>query len=94
MTNSGSYTQHAQFNNLLFSVVEEYLSDKEAHPADTQLAIHTKTKDVRLGEKSEFSQAWNLYPTDKLIRFNEEDETEEVDVDAIFDIASSCYFIR
>jgi hypothetical protein len=94
MSDISTYTKRDAFNEILYSLVEEYLNEKDAHPAETVLAINRKTKATKLGTKTEFTAGWELFPIDKLIRKNDEDETEEVDIDATFEIASSIYFVR
>jgi len=94
MSDLSSYTKRDAFNEILFSVIEEYLLEKDAHEANVVLGINRKTKATKLAAKTDFTAGWELYPIDKLIRLNEDNETEEVDVDATFDIASSIYFVR
>jgi len=94
MSDLSTYTKRDAFNEILYNMVEEYLNEKDAHPAETVLAINRKTKATKLAAKTDFTAGWELYPIDKLIRLNEDNETEEVDVDATFDIASSIYFVR
>jgi FKBP-type peptidyl-prolyl cis-trans isomerase (trigger factor) len=94
MSDLSTYTERDAFNETLYNVVEEYLNEKDAHPAETMLAINLKTKTTKLGAKTEFTAGWELYPIDKLIRISEDDEAEEVDIDATFEIASSIYFVR
>jgi len=94
MSDLSTYTKRDAFNETLYNMVEEYLNEKDAHPAETVLAINRKTKATKLGTKTEFTAGWELFPIDKLIRINEDDEAEEVDIDATFEIASSIYFVR
>lgn len=94
MADLSTYNKRDAFNETLYSVVEEYLNERDAHPAETVLAINRKTKATKLGTKTEFNAGWELFPIDKLIRTNEDDEIEEVDIDATFDIASSFYYVR
>ena len=39
MSDLSTYTKRDAFNETLYSVVDEYLNEKEAHPAETVLAI-------------------------------------------------------
>jgi hypothetical protein len=94
MSDLSTYTKRDAFNETLYCVVEEYLNEKDTHPAEKVLAINRKTKATKMGTKTEFTPGWELYPIDKLIRINDENETVEVDIDATFDIASSFYFVR
>jgi len=94
MSDLSTYTKRDAFNETLYNVVEEYLNEKETHPAETVLAINRKTKATKLGTKTEFTNGWELFAIEKLVRINDEDETEEVDIDATFDIASAFYFVR
>jgi hypothetical protein len=94
MSDLSSYTKRDAFNEILFSVIDEYLQEKDAHETNVVLGINRKTKATKLGAKTDFTDSWELYPIDKLIRISDDNETEEVDVDATFDIASSFYFVR
>lgn len=94
MSDLSTYTKRDAFNEALFNVVEEYLNEKNAHSTETVLAINRKTKATKLGLKSEFTPGWELYPIGNLVRLSEDDETEEVDIDVTFEIASSFYFVR
>lgn len=94
MSDLSTYTKRDAFNETLYCLVEEYLNEKEAHTAETVLAINRKTKATKLGTKTEFTAGWEIFPIDKLVRINDEDTAEEVDIDATFEIASSFYFVR
>lgn len=94
MSDLSTYIQRDAFNEILYSMVKEYLNEKEASSAESVLAINRKTKATKLGTKTEFTADWELFPMDKLIRLNDDDSSEEVDIDATFEIASLFYFVR
>lgn len=94
MTCLSSYTKRNEFNEILFSVIDQFLQEKDAHPTDVVLGINRKTKLTKIGTKAEFTSAWDLYPMAKLIRRNDDNSSEEVDIDVTFEIASSFYFVR
>ncbi|MDO9154625.1 MAG: hypothetical protein Q7U47_13140, partial [Paludibacter sp.] len=89
-----SYTERDAFNEALCNLVEEFLQDKDAYPADIVLAVNSKTKKIELGTQTEFAAGWETYPIENLIRNNEDNSGKEADIDATFDIASSFYFVR
>jgi hypothetical protein len=39
MSDLSTYTKRDSFNETLYNVVEEYLNEKEVHPAETVLGI-------------------------------------------------------
>ena len=43
MSDLSTYTKRDSFNETLYNMVEEYLNEKDAHPAETVLAINRKT---------------------------------------------------
>jgi hypothetical protein len=94
MSDLSSNTKRNAFNEEIFRIVEEYLQEKALHPVGSVLAINAKSKSLKLGAKNEFPSSWDTYTLDNLIRKNEDDNSDEVDVDATFDIASKYYFVR
>jgi hypothetical protein len=44
MNNSDSYTQRNAFNESLYNLIDEFLQEKDAHPAGIVLGINRKTK--------------------------------------------------
>lgn len=94
MSDLSSYTERDAFNEALCNLVEEYLQDKDAYPADTVLAIKEKTMEIELGEQANFIKGWNTYAIQSLIRNNEDNSGQEADIDATHELASSYFFVR
>lgn len=94
MSDYSSYTERDAFNEALCNLVEEYLQDKDAYPADTVLAINRKTMEIKLGTLGDFVTGWETYPIQSLIRNNEDNSGEEADIDATHELASSNFFVR
>jgi FKBP-type peptidyl-prolyl cis-trans isomerase (trigger factor) len=94
MSDYSSFTERDAFNEAICNLVEEYLQEKDARPTDTVLAVNSKTKKIELGIKTEFTTGWETYPIENLIRNNEDNSGQEVDIDATFEIASSFFFVR
>ncbi|MDD4994029.1 MAG: hypothetical protein PHR83_17545 [Paludibacter sp.] len=94
MSDYGSYTERDAFNEALCNLVEEYLQDKDAYPADTVLAINSKTMEIELGTQTDFVTNWETYPIQSLIRNNEDNSGKEADIDATHELASSYFFVR
>jgi len=94
MSNYSSHTERDAFNEALYSSVEEYLQEKDAHSVNTVLAVNSKTVEIKLGSKNDFTSGWETYPIENLIRNNEDNSGQEVDIDATFEIASSFFFVR
>jgi len=94
MSDYSSYTERDAFNEALCDLVEDYLQDKDAYPADTVLAINSKTMGIELGKQADFGTTWETYPIQSLIRNNEDNSGEEADIDATHELASSNFFVR
>jgi len=94
MSDFSSYTERDAFNEALCNLVEEYLQDKDVYSADTVLAINDKTMEIELGKPTDFGTGWETYPIQTLIRNNENNSGEEVDIDATHELASSNFFVR
>lgn len=94
MSDYSSYTERDAFNEALCNLVEEYLQDKDAYPADVVLAINSKTMEIELGERADFITGWETYPIQSLIRNNEDNSGKEADIDATQELASSYFFVR
>lgn len=94
MSDYSSYTERDAFNEALCNLVEEYLQDKDAYPADTVLAINSKTMEIKLGKPADFGTGWEACPIQSLIRNNENNSGEEADIDATYELASSNFFVR
>lgn len=94
MSDFSSYTKRDAFNEALCNLVEEYIQDSDAYPADMALAINTKTMEIELGSKTSFAAGWETYPIQSLIRNNEDNSEKEADIDATHELASSYFFVR
>ena len=94
MSDYSSYTERDAFNAALCNLVEEYLQDKDAYPANTVLAINGKTMEIELGTQADFVTGWKTYAIQSLIRNNEDNSGKEADIDATYDLASSYFFVR
>jgi len=94
MSDYSSYTERDAFNEALCNLVEEFLQDKDAYPADTVLAIKEKTMEIELGAQTDFVKGWKTYSIQNLIRDNEDNSGQEADIDATHELASSFFFVR
>jgi hypothetical protein len=94
MSDYSSYTERDTFNEALCNLVEDFLQDKDAYPADTVLAINEKTMEIELGVQANFIKGWNTYAIQSLIRNNEDNSGQEADIDATHELASSYFFVR
>ena len=94
MSDYSTYTERDTFNDALCALVEEYLQNQDAYPADTVLAVNAKSMAIELGSKANFATGWETYPIQSLIRNNEDNSGKEADIDATHDLASSYFFVR
>lgn len=94
MSDYSSYTERDAFNEALCNLVEEFLQDKDAYPADTVLAINSKTMEIELGTPTDFVAGWETYEIKSLIRNNEDNSGKEADIDATYELASSYFIVR
>lgn len=94
MSDLSSYTQRDAFYEKVYSIVDEYLQESETHEENVYLGINIKTKETKIDTQLNFDSKWTLYPIAKLIRTNDNDSTDEVDIDYAFEIASTNYFVR
>ena len=94
MSDYSSYTEIDAFNEALCNLVEEYLQDKDAYPANTVLAINGKTMEIELGTPTDTLAGWETYAIQSLIRNNENNSGQEADIDATHELASSYFFVR
>ena len=94
MSDLSNYTQRDAFYEKVFSIVDEYLQENDTHEKNVFLGINNKTKETKIGTNLNFDSNWELYPIAELIRTNDNDSTDEVDIDFAFEIASTNYFVR
>lgn len=80
------------FENEVTDFLFEVLAEKDRHPAESLLAIHPQSRELRVGVSGEFSSDWNCYELDSF--FQNEDGLTEPDCDAIADFAASYVFVR
>lgn len=80
------------FEEKLTDFLSEFSAEKDLHPAETVLAVHVRSRELRVGVPAEFSRAWECY---ELASFFREENGEIVpDCDAVADLSASFFFIR
>lgn len=84
--------QRNAFEEELTDFLSEFLAEKDLHSADSVLAVHSRSRELRIGVPAEFSRAWECYELAPL--FREEDGETVPDCDAVSDIAASFFFVR
>lgn len=80
------------FEEELTDFLYEILAERELHPAESVLAVHSRSRELRIGVPADFSRAWERYELAPL--FREEDGETVPDCDAVSDIAASFFFVR
>jgi len=93
MSDYSSHVERDNFNELVYDLINEYIENSLAYPYDTALAIESGSNELKLSSKSEIGTGWDIYEIETLIRQNESGTGKEVDIDAIFDIACSHFFV-
>lgn len=87
-----SIQQLRRFEENLTDFLCEFLEEKELHASESVLAVHSRSRELRIGVPAEFSRAWECYELAPL--FREEDGETVPDCDAVSDIAASFFFVR
>lgn len=80
------------FEEELTDFLSDFFDERDLHPADSVLAVHSRSRELRIGVPADFSGAWECYALPPLSR--EEDGEPVPDCDAVAEIAASFFFIR
>lgn len=80
------------FEEELADFLSDFIAARELYPSESVLAVHSRSRELRIGVPSDFSSAWELYELSPL--FRDEDGETVPDCDAVSDIASSFFFFR
>lgn len=82
----------AAFEEELTDFLSDFIAERKLYPSEAVLAVHSRSRELRIGVPDDFSSAWELYNLAQLLR-DEEGETVP-DCDAVSEIAASFFFIR
>ena len=80
------------FEEELTDFLADFIAARELYPFEYVLAVHSRSRELRIGVPEDFSRAWELYNLAHLFR-DEEGETVP-DCDAVSDVAASFFFVR
>lgn len=80
------------FEEELTDFLSDFIAEKELYPSESVLAVHSRSRELRIGVHADFSSAWELYELSPL--FREEDGETVPDCDAVSEIAASFFFVR
>lgn len=92
--NLDSHVTRNAFNEFLYTTMVKFQQERDLYPDDTVLGVKRKNMEVRIDSVTKFSSEWDSFPLDGLYRSREDNSAFEATTDAIFDIASSFYFVR
>ena len=87
-----SIQQLRKFETELSDFLTDFLLEKDLHPADAVLAVHSRSRELQIAVPAELSRAWERYELASL--FRSEDGEIVPDCDAVSDIASDFFFVR
>ena len=94
MKQSDNHITRNAFYEFLYTTMVEFLQERDLYPDETVLGVNRKNMEVRIDSVTKFSSEWDSFPVDGLYRSREDNSAFEANTDAIFDIASSFYFVR
>lgn len=81
------------FEEELTDLLADFISARKLFPSESVLAVHSRSRELRIGVPADFSRAWELYELPPLFRF-EEAIGIVPDCDAVSEIAASFFFVR
>lgn len=80
------------FEEELTDFLSDFLAEKDLYPTESVLAVHARSRELRIGVPAEFSRAWECRELAPF--FRDEDGETVPDCDAVADLAASLFFIR
>lgn len=93
MLNYGTHQERTIFEDYLYAIVDEYLTNMAAYPEDCSLFISDKTMEAEILDTASTLDNADKYSVSKLIRINDLGE-REVETDELSEISSNYFFIR
>lgn len=94
MKQSDDHITPNAFYEFLYTTMVEFRQEWDLYPHETVLGVNRKNMAVRIDSVTKFSSEWDSFPVDGLYRSSENNSAFEATTDAIFDIASSFYYVR
>lgn len=80
------------FEEELTDFLYEILAERELHPAESVLAVHSRSRELRIGVPADFFRIWECRELESF--FREEDGETVPDCDVVANLVASLFFVR
>jgi hypothetical protein len=95
MSDYSSFQQRDIFNNKVFEIVKDFLSNNnESDFNDFSLCVNKNTLEIFIDKNIENTSDIDLYPIKDYIRFDCEESLFEPDCDETYELASLYFFVK